>query len=468
MTTPIDSPEKHVAFLISPRRHILMITNHGIHQWQVIPGLPDTGGQNVFVNQFSEALIQFGFKITIVNRGGYPHPRDGKEQRGLFYKDDHQRILYIEDGKKEFIRKEDMHEQILELVNSLIDFFDDEGSPIDLIISHYWDAAKIGILFNNHLPENVKHIWIPHSLGTLKKSNLPKDKWGGLRIDERIEVERSIVSELDGIAATSSAITQTLRDDYGYSAPDIFLPPCVNIDRYYPRDVAKDDDIWEFLSQSSGQTTEEVYRKKIITEISRTDTTKRKDVLIKAFAIAHQRFPDSILVVSIDENHKELAPDLMDMIRSYNLEPDIAVVGSIWDILPRLYAVSDIYCTPSIMEGFGMSAQEAAATKVPVIASELVPFVVEYLMGDDVVRMWRDENTKHPINIGSGGVVAMADDVNGFAHAMEILLADDTLRIVMGESAYHATIPYFTWPNMIERFLVSIDFEYNQSGRIDG
>jgi mannosylfructose-phosphate synthase len=257
LTTPIDSPEKHVAFLVSSHWHVLMITNHGIHQWQVVPGLPDTGGQNVFVNQFSEALTQFGFKITIVNRGGYSHPRDGEVQRGLFYKDDNQRILYLEDGKKEFVRKEDMHEQIPELVTSLIDFFDDEGTPIDLIISHYWDAAKIGVQFNNQLPEKVKHIWVPHSLGTLKKDNISEDKWETLRIDERIKVERALIESLDGIAATSSAIIRILKADYGYTTPEIFLPPCVDIDRYHPRDIKKDDEVWSFLGESSGLAAEE-------------------------------------------------------------------------------------------------------------------------------------------------------------------------------------------------------------------
>ncbi len=457
MTTPIDSSEKHVAFLVSSRYHVLMITNHGIHQWQVVPGLPDTGGQNVFVNQFSEALTQFGFKITIVNRGGYPHPRDGEIQRGLFYKDDNQRILYLEDYKKEFVRKEDMHEQIPELVSSLIDFFDDEGTPIDLIISHYWDAAKIGVQFNNQLPEKVKHIWVPHSLGTLKKDNVSEDKWETLRIDERIKVERSLIESLDGIAATSSAIIRTLKDDYGYITPEIFLPPCVDTNRYHPRDINKDDEVWSFLGEYSGLTVEEIQKRKIITEISRTDTTKRKDVLIRAFAQTHQHYPESLLIVSIDENHSELAQELKSLISDYNLENDIVVVGSIWDILPKIYAVSDIYCTPSVMEGFGMSAQEAAATKVPVVSSELVPYVVEYLMGSEVVRSWQDDDTKSSINLGYGAIVVKADDVDGFAYALELLLADDVLRIALGESAYHATIPYFTWANMVKRFLASID-----------
>lgn len=105
---PIDSQERHKAFLASRRKHVLMITNHGIHQWQVTPGLPDTGGQNVFVNQFTEALAKLGFRITIVNRGGYPHPVTGEPQRGFRYQDEHQRILYLEDGVNEFVRKEDM------------------------------------------------------------------------------------------------------------------------------------------------------------------------------------------------------------------------------------------------------------------------------------------------------------------------------------------------------------------------
>ncbi len=40
----IDSIKKHRDFLASDRKHVLMTTNHGIHQWKVIPGLPDTGG----------------------------------------------------------------------------------------------------------------------------------------------------------------------------------------------------------------------------------------------------------------------------------------------------------------------------------------------------------------------------------------------------------------------------------------
>jgi len=443
----INSQEMHHSFLASTSAHVLMITNHGIHQWQVVPGLPDTGGQNVFVNQFTAALVKQGFKITIINRGGYVHPATDQWQRGLHYQDEHQRILYLEDGRPEFVRKEDMAVQIPILVESLENFLETENTDIDLIISHYWDAALLGAMYNQSRTTSLKHVWVPHSLGAVKKRNMPPEQWPNLRVDERIAIERNLIGQLDGIAATSSTIRESLRTDYGYSGPELFLPPCIDPDRYHPRQIAADDPIWEFLSQHSGLSPEEVRRAKIVTEISRTDTTKRKDVLIKAFAKAQQQCPDSLLVVSIDDNQAALARELRALIQTCRVERNVAVVGSVWDILPALYAVTDLYCTPSVMEGFGMSAQEAAATGVPVVASHLVPFVVEYLLGRNVGQETGE------LRQGEGAIVVKADFVDGFAEALTQLLSNDPLRRQMGRRAHQITIPYFTWENVVGAFL---------------
>jgi glycosyltransferase involved in cell wall biosynthesis len=448
--------EKHQTFLASGRKHVLMITNHGIHQWQVVPGLPDTGGQNVFVNQFTAALAQLGFKITIVNRGGYAHPVTGQLHAGLVYKDGHQRILYLDDGRAEFVRKEDMHEQIPTLVESLWRTLDGEGSEVDLLLSHYWDAAQIGAGYNAGRREPVKHVWVPHSLGTLKKRNVAPERWATLRIDERIAVERALVPQLDGVAATSAIIRQVLADDYGYAGPDLFLPPCVDTERYYPRPVAADHEVWAFLSRHSGLKAAEVRRCKIVTEISRTDTTKRKDLLIRAFARVQQRMPDSLLLVSIDEHQADLARELQALIGDLGVGDHVAVVGSVWEWLPALYAITDVYCTPSVMEGFGMSAQEAAATRVPMVASHLVPYVTGYLLGPDVRQVVFDPGHS-PLQVGSGAIVVHADDEAGFAHALTMLLSDDRLRQEMGQRAYQITVPYFTWQNMVTLFITDLD-----------
>jgi len=463
-TRSVVSPEKHEAFLTSRGKHVLMITNHGVHQWRIIPGLPDTGGQNVFVNRFAGELVRLGFKVTIVNRGGYPHPRTSERQAGLHYEDERQRILYIEDGGTEFVRKEDMDERIPHLVESLVGFLDAERTKVDLILSHYWDGAKVGALYNRTLTGRAKHIWVPHSLGIIKKRNVSPDRWADLRVDERIAVEQKLIegADLDGVAATSSAVRRALEKDYGYRGAILFLPPCVDTERFYPREVPDEHEVWSFLSRRSGggsgaALSPEVVREcKIVTEISRTDTTKRKNVLIEAFAIVQQRVPNSLLVISIDNSKRKLAKELKGLIHTLppQVRKHIAIVGSVWDVLPTLYAVTDVYCTPSVMEGFGMSAQEAAATGVPVVASHLVPFVTEYLLGEEVDVI--DSKDDQPVKRGRGAVVVQADDVDGFARALEMLLTDADLRAEMGRNAYRITVPYFTWQNRVPAFLDEI------------
>ena len=452
----INSRKLHKQFLESNRKHILMITNHGIHQWKVIPGLRDTGGQNVFVNAMTSALADEGFRVTIVNRGGYKHPETGGMRRGIDYKDKNQRILFIEDSTKEFVRKEDMNDQIPELTEFLCDHLDREKIGIDLIVSHYWDAGKIGTLVHERIPCRAKHVWVSHSLGALKKKQVKPERWPELRIDERIEEERKILEKVDYVGYTSYNLKNCLEEDYGYH-DGVFLPPCIDTERYHPRELPKGEKIWDFFDEKTPLDEEAIRRSSIVAEISRTDTTKRKDVLIKAFAKAHASYPDSILLLSIDRSREDIAGELFSLIEELDIKEDVIVVGSVWDELPEIYAASSIYCTPSVMEGFGMSAQEAAATEIPVVSSDLVPFVVGFLLGDDYEEMpVRGDSTV--LKKGNGGIVAPADNVDAFAEALLYLLKNREERLRMGEQAYEITIPKFTWQRMIRDFLKSIGF----------
>jgi mannosylfructose-phosphate synthase len=442
-----------------------MITNHGIHQWKIVPGLPDTGGQNVFVNQFTESLAQQGYKITIVNRGGYQHPISDEPRTGLHYKDQHQRLIYLEDDVQAFVRKEDMDARLPALASTLINHFSEEEEKFDLMISHYWDGAKLGLLYNQSLESPVTHIWVPHSLGILKKRNVSPEKWASLRIDERIANEKKILSEVDSVASTSAIIEQSLKEDYQYQAKTLFLPPCVDSARYFPHHIGEDHPIWSFLSQQCGLSAGELRSALIITEISRTDQTKRKDVVIKAFARVREKHPEAILAITIDQKEGDLSKSLMDLIKELDIKKYVAVLGSVWDELPDIYALTDIYCTPSVMEGFGMTSQEAAATGIPVIASDLVPFVTEYLLGNRVEEVL-PEGFEQPIKLGEGAIVVKADDIEGFVYALDMLLSKPELRMLLGKRAYQMTIPYFTWENVVRQFLH--DVEMIVSEKADG
>ena len=122
-------------FLNSKKPHLVIVTNHGMHEWKIDAGLPDTGGQNIYVNQVSDALRKLGFRVTIYNRGGYNHPQGGAVRRGTTYRSAEERLTYLEDSQKEFVRKEDMAAHVQELSTDLVSYLKDAPAPVAIIFS---------------------------------------------------------------------------------------------------------------------------------------------------------------------------------------------------------------------------------------------------------------------------------------------------------------------------------------------
>ena len=236
------------------------------------------------------------------------------------------------------------------------------------------------------------------------------------------------------------------------------MPPCIDTTRFHPFEVKKEDSIWEFLSQHSSVKRDELQKKRIITEISRTDRTKRKDVLIRAFAEIHKKYADTLLLLTIAD-YGDVADELRALIAELDIQESIIVLGNVKEWLPKIYNLSAMYCTPSVMEGFGMSAQEAAACACPVIASDLVPFATEYLLGNDI-----HHNHECDLQIGEGAVVFSHDSVPSLVCAMELLLCDPKITQKSAENALKITIPYFTWDRRVADFLKQVSIAAKNKG----
>ena len=117
------------------------------------------------------------------------------------------------------------------------------------------------------------------------------------------------------------------------------------------------------------------------------------------------------MILSIDRSVAKLAAKLEELAVEKGIRQDMAIVDFKHETLPQIYAITDIFCTPSVLEGFSQSPMEAAATRVPVVASDRVPFAVDFLLGETV----KEEPCEGGgiLRVGEAAIVVPADDTNG-------------------------------------------------------
>lgn len=156
--------------------------------------------------------------------------------------------------------------------------------------------------------------------------------------------------------------------------------------------------------------------------------TEQKDVgtLLAAFARVLKAYPAARLVlVGRGEQEDELRAQTAEL----EIEEEVTFAG-FRDDVPALMRAFDIFVLPSRWEGFGLVFLEAMAASTPVIASDVsaIPEIV------------RD---------GETGILVDPGDVEGFADAIEILLADPELAELLGETGRQRLESQFTESRMV-------------------
>jgi len=282
-----------------------------------------------------------------------------------------------------------------------------------------------------------RHVWTPHSLGDLKSLNYrskPFEVRRELKFCERRDHERVVCDWTRAFAATSGEIASHLVSHYGVDAESIFyFPPCVDRTLFRAYSGEEREGTYRYLSRVSGVPAGTLERSRIVFETSRMDRTKRKDVLLEAFALVAARVPDVYLFVGGGPQNAvfEELSSLRDSL------PGLGGRAFLTGFLPDeemypLFSIADVFVTPSEMEGFGMSASQAAAAGTALVSSDLVPFATLYVPDDALI-------------VPSG-------DVEGFAAAIERLLEDEADRAARAGRLAQATRE-LDWDVQTDRFV---------------
>lgn len=291
------------------------------------------------------------------------------------------------------------------------------------------------------------HVWTPHSLGIIKERNF----WGkdletirSLKLRERESHEEVACRRTPLFCSTSPEVWRALVSFHNMDPKRVFdFPPCIDGKSFRPRTDEELADVYNYLSEKSGVSTGKLKSALMVFETSRMDRTKRKDILLGAFAEVAKKRDDVYLFIGGGPADGAVYKRLQDQIdASPVLRGRAFLLGYVSEShLVPLFSAADLFVSASEMEGFGMSVSQAAAAGVAIVSSDLIPFATQYSK--------------------DAAVVVPAGYQRGFAQAMDRLLADGEERSRRANQLLEVA-GEFDWVATAKRF---VDWFYRKKGK---
>lgn len=171
---------------------------------------------------------------------------------------------------------------------------------------------------------------------------------------------RTVIKNLDFadvITSTSHVMANKVREFYHKDRDIIVTPFGVDLNRFHPVKVKKDD----------------CFEIGIVKKIEKNYGI---DLLIKAFALFMERndYPKSRLIIY---GRGSAMDELKQLVKSTGerVQDSVVFAGFVSnELVPEKLSHMDVACFPSISESFGVAAVEAMACGIPVIASDASGF----------------------------------------------------------------------------------------------
>lgn len=338
---------------------------------------PTHGGSGVVATELGAALADRGHRVHIIS---YAIPfRFQSFQKNLMFHE-------VEVSAYPLFRYPPYD---LALAGTIMEVAENEG--LDIVHAHYAIPHAIsGILAREMLDIDGHRLRLVTTLHGTDITIIGKQKVYS-------QVTRYGISQSDIVTAVSSELRQRVMETIDCNATDIrVIPNSVDVDRF------RDGCCPEKRAQLADPD------EKIVLHVSNFRPVKRPLDVVRAFAQATTKIRAKLLMVGDGPEVvacRALAQELGvgDSVRF------LGTYDAIWEILPQ----ADVFFLPSEYESFGLSALEAMACGVPVIATRAggIPEVVEHQ---------------------DCGVLTNVGDTLAQTTALIELLTDDALRARMG------------------------------------
>lgn len=370
--------------------YIVLISIHGLirgHNLELGRDA-DTGGQTKYVVELAKALTKHPDveRVDLVTRRIIDSEVDADYAEPVEHLADNAKIVRIAAGPETYIRKEDLWDHLDSFADNLLSWLHSQARWPDILHSHYADAGYVGVLLSHWTGLPLIHTG--HSLGRDKRRRLLALGLPMEEIEQRYHISRRIGAEEDTLTNADLVITSTrneIEDQYELYdcyTPEkmVIIPPGTDLEQFHPPAFADTDNSFskvleKFLNEPD---------KPMILALSRPDERKNIVGLLEAYGESPrlQAMANLVIIAGNREDIRELnegpqavLTELLLVADRYDLYGRVALpkhhnaedVAGIY----RLAAASKgVFINPALTEPFGLTLLEAAASGLPLVATE--------------------------------------------------------------------------------------------------
>jgi sucrose-phosphate synthase len=372
--------------------YLVLISVHGLLRSR-LPELgrdADTGGQILYVLELARALAADPGveQVDLITRRIAAPDVDEDYAQPMEPVAEGVRIVRLPCGPdQKYLRKELLWQHLDTFADNLVQYLRSQRRAPDLVHGHYADAGYVASQVSGLL--DVPMVFTGHSLGRVKQQRLFDQGARAEAIEKRYHFTRRIEAEETALNHASFVVASTRQevDDqyawYDYYQPRrmLVVPPGVNLGRFSPPTgrfnsrSAVMDRLLPFLRKP---------RKPIILAISRADPRKNIAGLIQAYGEnAALREKANLVIVAgnredvrdLDTGSREVLEEMFALIDRYDLHGQVAYPRQHTpDEIPEFYRLAartkGIFVNPALTEPFGLTLLEAAASGLPVVATD--------------------------------------------------------------------------------------------------
>lgn len=438
--------------------YIMLISVHGLIRGENLElgRDADTGGQTLYVVELARALaVQPNVaRVDLLTRriidpkvsADYAIPEERLADNAY--------IIRLDCGPRRYLRKEVLWPHLQGFIDRALQHVRTVGRVPDIIHSHYADAGYVGARLAGLL--GVPLIHTGHSLGREKEKQLRAKGVKQATLEEqynistRIEAEEIVLGTADIVVASTRQEVEEQYVEYDNYHPKRMqvIPPGVDLSRFHPpglyeanNEIAKE--LAKFLHKPN---------KPMILALSRADERKNITALVRAYGESSELQDLANLVIvagnrdeirSMEKGQREVLTELLFLIDKYDLYGKVAYPKhhTATDV-PDLYRLAakrhGVFINPALTEPFGLTLIEAAASGLPVVATN-------------------DGGPKEILRYCTNGLLIDPMDIKDIQHKLIEALSDKRRWKRWSRNGVVGANRHYSWPGHAQIYLELIE-----------